>query len=107
MEELKKDLAVCEAAKTELWKQLVECRKELHEVKSELDKFRKAEQDGRLVVLPLGTDVELERNGYTFKADHWNHSLTAFRDAPETKSGKQVALFAIEEAEAAMKGGAI
>ena len=78
---------------------------ELHDTKSELDKFRKAEQDGRLVVLPLGTDVELERNGYTFKADHWNHSLTAFRDAPETKSGKQVALFSIEEAEAALKGG--
>ena len=34
--ELQEDLAVCEAAKTELWKQLVEYRKELHEAKSEL-----------------------------------------------------------------------
>ena len=64
-----------------------------------------AEQDGRLVVLPFGTDVELVRDGHSFKADHWNHTLTAFRDAPENKSGKQVALFSIEEAEAALKGG--
>ena len=64
-----------------------------------------AENDGRLVVLPCGTDVELVRDGYAFKADHWNHTLTAFRDAPENKSGKQVALFSIKEAEAALKGG--
>lgn len=60
-----------------------------------------ADKAGLLVMLPCGTDVELIRNGYTFRADHWNHTLTAFRDAPETKSGKQVALFSIEEAEAA------
>ena len=64
-----------------------------------------AEKDGRLVVLPCRDDVELERNGQTFRADHWNHSLTAFRDAPETKSGKQVALFSIEEAKAELEGG--
>ena len=61
-----------------------------------------ADKAGLLVMLPCGTDVELIRNGYTFRADHWNHTLTAFRDAPETKSGKQVALFSIEEAEAAL-----
>lgn len=71
-----------------------------------LKKYEDAEQDGRLVVLPCGTNVELKRNGHTFRADHWNHSLTAFRDAPETNSGKQVALFSIDEAEAALKGGA-
>lgn len=64
-----------------------------------------AEQDGRLVVLPCGTDVELVRDGYAYKADHWNHTLTAFRDEPKNKSGKQVALFSIKEAEAALKGG--
>ena len=64
-----------------------------------------ADKAGRLVVLPCGNDVELVRDGHSFKADHWNHTLTAFRDAPENKSGKQVALFSIEEAEAAMKGG--
>ena len=66
--------------------------------------LKKAEKAGRLLVLPCGTDVELERDGHTFKADHWNHTLTAFRDAPENKSGKQVALFSIKEAEAALKG---
>ena len=62
----------------------------------------KAENDGRLVVLPCGEDAELERDGHTFRADHWNHSLTAFRDAPETNSGKKVALFSIVEVEAAL-----
>ena len=65
----------------------------------------KAEQDGRLVVLPCGTDVELVRDGYVFKADHWDHTLTAFRDEPKNKSGKQIALFSTKEAEAALKGG--
>ena len=64
-----------------------------------------AEQDGQMVVLPCGSGAELERDGYTFRADHWNHVLTAFRDAPETKSGKQVALFNTKEAESALKGG--
>lgn len=63
-----------------------------------------AEQDGRLVVLPCGTDVELVREGHAFNADHWNHTLTAFRDAPENKSGKKVALFSIKEAALARKG---
>lgn len=58
--------------------------------------------DGRLVVLPCRSDAELTRDCHKFKADHWNHHLTAFRDAPETKSGKQVAIFSIEEAEAAI-----
>ena len=64
-----------------------------------------AENDGRLVVLPCGTDVELVRDGYAFKADHWNHTLTAFRDEPKNKSGKQIALFSTKEAALALKGG--
>ena len=67
-----------------------------------LEKLAEADKDGRLVVLPCGTDVELIRDGYAFKADHWNHTLTAFRDAPENKSGKQVALFSIKEAKEAL-----
>lgn len=67
-----------------------------------LQDLLKAEQDGRLVVLPCRSDAELTRDGHKFKADHWNHYLTAFRDAPETKSGKQVALFSIVEAEEAL-----
>ena len=66
--------------------------------------LKKAEQDGRLVVLPCGTDVEIVRDGYAFKAYHWSHILTAFRDAPENKSGKQVALFSVKEVEAALAG---
>ena len=69
-----------------------------------MDYFR-AECEGRLVVLPCGTDVNLVRDGHTYKADHWNHTLTAFRDAPENKAGMQVALFSIKEAEEALKGG--
>ena len=46
--------------------------------------------------------MNLVRDGHTYKADHWNHTLTAFWDAPENKSGKQVALFSIKEAEAAL-----
>lgn len=65
----------------------------------------KAEQDGRLVLLPCGTDVELVRDGYAFKADHWSHTLTAFRDEPKNKSGKQIALFSTKEAALALKGG--
>ena len=65
----------------------------------------KAEQDGRLVLLPCGTDVELVRDGYAFKANHWNHTLTAFRDEPKNKSGKQIALFSTKEAALALKGG--
>ena len=70
--------------------------------KQKISQWLQAEQDGRLVVLPCGTDVELVRDGYAFKADHWNHTLTAFRDEPKNKSGKQVAIFSIDEAEAAM-----
>lgn len=70
-----------------------------------LGKYEDLEEQGRLVVLPCGEDAELERDGHTFIADHWNHCLTAFRDAPETNSGKQVALFSMVEAEAALKGG--
>ena len=67
-----------------------------------LKELAEADKDGRLVVLPCGTDVELIRDGYVFKADHWTHTLTAFRDEPKNKSGKQVALFSTKEAEAAL-----
>lgn len=70
--------------------------------KQKISQWLQAENDGRLVVLPCGTDVELVRDGYAFKADHWSHTLTAFRDAPENKSGKQIALFSTKEAETAL-----
>lgn len=77
---------------------------EINVTVGQLRNILQAEQDGRLVVLPCGTDVELVRDGYVFKADHWNHTLTAFRDEPKNKSGKQIALFSTKEAEAALKG---
>lgn len=75
----------------------------VREIKTDrLRELVQAEQDGRLVVLPCGTDAKLIRDGYTFKADHWSHLLTAFRDAPENKSGKQIGLFSMPEAEEAL-----
>ena len=125
MEELKKDLAVCEAAKTELWKQLGECRKELHEAKSELDKYRKAEQDGRLVVMPQKTVWELTMDAgpdcdMKCPVDAWDESLGCdlcskakqfAYERPCTQDllkelGKTVFLTR-EEAEAALKGGEV
>ena len=70
-----------------------------------LSDLLQAERDGRLVVLPCGEDAELERDGHRFIADHWSHTLTAFRDEPKNKSGKQIALFSTKAAAAALKGG--
>lgn len=64
-----------------------------------------AEKDGRLVVLPCSPGAELARDGRTFMADHWNVSLSAFREEPSNRSGRQVAVFSTEEAEAALEGG--
>lgn len=62
-----------------------------------------AEREGRLVILPCGENAELKMDEKTYKGDHWNHSLTAFRDDPTTPSGKQVTLFSIEAAEKALE----
>ena len=63
----------------------------------------KANTEGRLLVLPCGPGAELVREGKTFKADHWNVSLTAFREEPANRSGLQVATFSTEEAEKALE----
>ncbi len=62
----------------------------------------KAGAEGRVVVLPCDDNVELERDGIVYKADHWNHSLTCFADNQPTPSGKKVALFGTDEAQAAL-----
>lgn len=62
-----------------------------------------------VVVLPCGPGAELTRGGKTFKADHWNVTLSAFREEPSNRSGRQVALFSAKEAEEALRkmdGGA-
>ena len=98
-----------------------EVRKELHEAKSELDKYRKAEQDGRLVVLPckvgdavywLHNDVitecrvhrvQMNRTGL-FICLKSKVSHGAFR--VDICLGKTV-FMTREEAEAALKGGEV
>ena len=70
---------------------------------SRIMQLAEADRSGRLVVLPCGEDARLIRDGEVFQADHWNHTLTAFRDNPESRSGRQVALFSIKEAEAALE----
>lgn len=64
----------------------------------------KANEEGRVVVLPCNDEAILCRDGVEFKADHWNHHLTAFADDMSARYGKRVVLFSIEEAEAALKG---
>lgn len=60
-----------------------------------------ADRAGRLVVLPFSDtdDVEIQRDGITYKSDHWNILLTAFADNDLTLSGRKVGIFSVEEAE--------
>ena len=78
---------------TEMWK--------------DLEKYLKAEAEGRLFVIPWATDIMIERDGLLYKGDHWNPPiLTAFADDPTTRTGKRVCLFYPEEvkcAEAALR----
>lgn len=65
----------------------------------------KADKEGRVVVLPFSDsdDVEIKRNGITYKSDHWNITLSAFAYNQPTPSGMKVGLFSIEEAATAME----
>ena len=49
-----------------------EARKELHEAKSELDKYRKAEQAGQLVVLPCKVGDKVRVDARTW-GNTWNY----------------------------------
>lgn len=66
IENLEGMLKESEAARAELGKHLAATQKELHEAKSELLKYREAEQDGRLVVLPckVGDTIYYTRAGW-------------------------------------------
>lgn len=76
------------------------------ELRSRLKHYEDLEEQGRLVILPFGDNAELLRDGMVFKGSHWNHVLTAFADDPEAYKGKRLGLFGIEDAEAALNGGA-
>lgn len=70
-----------------------------------LRELAEADKDGRLVVLPFSDadDVEMQRDGITYKSDHWNILLTAFADNYLTLSGRKLAVFSVNEAEKALE----
>ena len=71
-----------------------------------LEELAEADKDGRLVVLPFSDadDVEMQRDGITYKSDHWNILLTAFADDYLTLSGRKLGVFSVKEAEKAWEG---
>ena len=71
-----------------------------------LEELAEADKDGRLVVLPFSDadDVEMQRDGITYKSDHWNILLTAFADDYLTLSGRKLGVFSVKEAEKALEG---
>lgn len=70
-----------------------------------LRELAEADKDGRLVVLPFSDadDVEMQRDGITYKSDHWNILLTAFADDYLTLSGRKLGVFSVNEAEKALE----
>ena len=70
-----------------------------------LRELAEADKDGRLVVLPFSDadDVEMQRDGITYKSDHWNIFLTAFADNYLTLSGRKLGVFSVNEAEKALE----
>ena len=72
---------------------------------SRLRELAEAEKDRRVVVLPCNgySDIDIVRNGISYKPDHWNIHLTAFAHGQNTTSGLKVGLFDIGEVERAME----
>ena len=72
---------------------------------SRLREIAEADKDGRVVVLPCNgySDIDIVRNGISYKPDHWNIHLTAFAHGQNTPSGLKVGLFDIGEVELAME----
>ena len=73
-----------------------------------IDRLRElveADKDGRVLILPCNgySDIEIVRNGISYKPDHWNIHLTAFAHGQNTPSGLKVGLFDIGEVERAME----
>ena len=72
---------------------------------SRLRELAEADKDGRVVVLPCNgySDIEIVRNGISYKPEHWNIHLTAFAHGQNTPSGLKVGLFDIGEVGRAME----
>lgn len=73
---------------------------------SRLVELAEADKDGRCVVLPCKgySDVDIVRDGVSYRPDHWNIHLTAYAHEQNTPSGLKVGLFGIGEVERAMEG---
>lgn len=72
---------------------------------SRLVELAEADKDGRVVVLPCNgySDIEIVRNGISYKPAHWNIHLMTFAHGQNTPSGLKVGLFDIGEVERAMQ----
>ena len=70
-----------------------------------LKELAEADKDGRVVVLPCNgySDIEIVRNGISYKPAHWDIHLTTFAHGQNTPSGLKVGLFDIGEVERAMQ----
>lgn len=73
---------------------------------SRLIELAEADKAGRCVVLPCNgySDVDIVRDGVSYRPDHWNIHLTAYAHEQNTPSGLKVGLFDIGEVERAMEG---
>ena len=72
---------------------------------SRMVELMKADVEGRVLILPCNgySDIEIVRNGISYKPEHWNIHLTAFAHGQNTPSGLKVGLFDIGEVERAME----
>ena len=70
-----------------------------------LRELAEADKDGRCVVLPCNgySDIEIVRNGISYKPAHWDIHLTTFAHGQNTPSGIKVGLFDIGEVERALR----
>ena len=72
---------------------------------SRMVELMKADVEGRVLILPCNgySDIEIVRNGISYKPEHWNIHMTAFAHGQNTPSGLKVGLFDIGEVERAME----
>ena len=72
---------------------------------SRLRELAEADKAGRVVVLPCNgySDIEIVRNGISYKPAHWDIHLTTFAHGQNTPSGIKVGLFDIGEVERALQ----
>ena len=72
---------------------------------SRIVELAEADKDGRVVVLPCNgySDIEIVKNGISYKPAHWDIHLTTFAHGQNTPSGIKVGLFDIGEVERALQ----